>query len=79
MTLHGTGLGGWMNMEKFITGFPVNQNAFRQVVYRCLGHACLCDFHRTVSGRSGEWVSSAMQSEALNEEPFEPHRTSRSR
>jgi len=37
VTLHGIGLGGWMNMENFITGFPANENAFRQVVYRALG------------------------------------------
>jgi aryl-phospho-beta-D-glucosidase BglC (GH1 family) len=37
ITLHGVGLGGWMNMENFITGFPANENAFRQVVFRALG------------------------------------------
>ena len=37
ITLHGIGLGGWMNMENFITGFPANENAFRYVVYRALG------------------------------------------
>jgi aryl-phospho-beta-D-glucosidase BglC (GH1 family) len=37
VTLHGVGLGGWMNMENYITGFPANENAFRQVVYRALG------------------------------------------
>ena len=37
VTLHGVGLGGWMNMENFITGFPANENAFRQVVYRAIG------------------------------------------
>ena len=37
VTLHGIGLGGWMNMENFITGFPANENAFRQMVYRALG------------------------------------------
>ncbi len=37
VTLHGVGLGGWMNMENFITGFPANENAFRNVVYRALG------------------------------------------
>jgi endoglucanase len=37
VTLHGVGLGGWMNMENFITGFPANENAFRQVVCRALG------------------------------------------
>ncbi len=35
--LHGVGLGGWMNMENFITGFPANEEAFRRVVYRALG------------------------------------------
>jgi endoglucanase len=35
--LHGIGLGGWMNMENFITGFPANENAFRRVVQRALG------------------------------------------
>jgi len=37
VTLRGIGLGGWMNMENFITGFPANEKAFRQVVYRALG------------------------------------------
>ncbi len=37
VTLHGIGLGGWMNMENFITGFPANENAFRNVVCRALG------------------------------------------
>ena len=35
--LRGVGLGGWMNMENFITGFPANESAFHQVVYRALG------------------------------------------
>lgn len=35
--LHGVNMGGWMNMENFITGFPANENAFRQVVHRALG------------------------------------------
>lgn len=37
ITLRGVGLGGWMNMENFITGFPANENAFRKVVCRALG------------------------------------------
>jgi endoglucanase len=37
VTLNGIGLGGWMNMENFITGFPANENAFRNVVCRALG------------------------------------------
>ena len=47
--LHGVGLGGWMNMENFITGFPANENAFRQVVYRALGQE-KGDFCRLVGG-----------------------------
>ena len=37
VTLKGVGLGGWMNMENFITGFPANEEAFRRVVTRSLG------------------------------------------
>ncbi len=37
VTLRGVGLGGWMNMENFITGFPANETVFRQVVGRALG------------------------------------------
>jgi aryl-phospho-beta-D-glucosidase BglC (GH1 family) len=37
VALHGVGLGGWMNMENFITGFSANENAFRRIVYRSLG------------------------------------------
>jgi len=39
VTLRGVGLGGWMNMENFITGFPANEEAFRRVVGRALGPA----------------------------------------
>ena len=35
--LRGIGLGGWMNMENFVAGFPANESAFRQVVSRALG------------------------------------------
>jgi endoglucanase len=35
--LRGVGLGGWMNMENFVTGFPANESAFRNVVRRTLG------------------------------------------
>jgi len=35
--LQGVGLGGWMNMENFVTGFPANESAFHQVVHRALG------------------------------------------
>ncbi len=35
--LRGTGLGGWMNMENFITGFPASETAMRTAVARVLG------------------------------------------
>jgi len=35
--LRGFGLGGWMNMENFITGYPANETAQRQVVCDVLG------------------------------------------
>jgi endoglucanase len=35
--LRGVGLGGWMNMENFITGYPANESAMREAVGRVLG------------------------------------------
>lgn len=35
--LRGFGLGGWMNMENFITGYPANEEAQRQAVRQVLG------------------------------------------
>jgi endoglucanase len=35
--LRGVGLGGWMNMENFITGYPANESAMRDAVARVLG------------------------------------------
>ena len=41
--LRGVGLGGWMNMENFITGYPANESLMRaavrvvRAVYRRLG------------------------------------------
>jgi endoglucanase len=35
--LQGVGLGGWMNMENFITGFPATESALRDVVRQALG------------------------------------------
>lgn len=37
VTLRGFGLGGWMNMENFITGYPANEEAQRQVLRTALG------------------------------------------
>ncbi|HEY7199101.1 MAG TPA: glycoside hydrolase family 5 protein, partial [Candidatus Dormibacteraeota bacterium] len=35
--LRGVGLGGWMNMENFITGFPGTETAVREELARTLG------------------------------------------
>ncbi|MGW3562687.1 glycoside hydrolase family 5 protein [Streptomyces sp. NPDC000941] len=35
--LRGAGLGGWMNMENFITGYPGNEDAMRSAVRKVLG------------------------------------------
>src|SRR4029079_1541317 len=35
--LRGVGLGGWMNMENFITGYPANESAMREAVATVLG------------------------------------------
>ena len=32
VVLRGVGLGGWMNMENFITGYPANESAMRDAV-----------------------------------------------
>jgi endoglucanase len=35
--LRGVGLGGWLNMENFITGYPANESMMRAAVRRVLG------------------------------------------
>jgi hypothetical protein len=35
--LHGIGLGGWMNMENFITGYPGNEEAIRRLLLDAMG------------------------------------------
>src|SRR6476660_4238816 len=37
VTLRGFGLGGWMNMENFITGYPGNEEAIRDAIRTVLG------------------------------------------
>ncbi len=37
VVLRGVSLGGWMNMENFITGFPANEEAHRRVIRDVLG------------------------------------------
>jgi endoglucanase len=36
--LRGFGLGGWMNMENFITGYPANEEAQREALRQVLGN-----------------------------------------
>jgi endoglucanase len=38
VVLRGFGLGGWLNMENFITGYAANEQAQRDAVCRVLGH-----------------------------------------
>ena len=35
--LRGFGLGGWMNMENFISGYPANEEGQRQAIRAVLG------------------------------------------
>ena len=35
--LTGVGLGGWMNMENFITGYPGNEQNIRRVLRQAMG------------------------------------------
>jgi endoglucanase len=37
VVLRGFGLGGWMNMENFITGYPANEEAQRAAIRNVLG------------------------------------------
>src|ERR671933_2157426 len=37
VVLRGFGLGGWMNMENFITGYPGNEQAQREAIRNVLG------------------------------------------
>src|ERR671928_559379 len=42
VVLRGFGLGGWMNMENFITGYPANEQAQREAIRKVLGDE-LCE------------------------------------
>jgi len=37
VVLRGVGLGGWMNMENFITGYPATESQQRRALLRALG------------------------------------------
>src|SRR5207253_2299060 len=42
--LRGVGLGGWMNMENFITGFPATESLHRDALRRAIGDAASARF-----------------------------------
>ena len=44
MILKGIGLGGWMNMENFITGFPATESLQRAALRRTLGDEAYARF-----------------------------------
>lgn len=44
IVLRGFGLGGWMNMENFITGYPANEEAQREAVRSVLGEELYTKF-----------------------------------
>ena len=39
ISLRGVGIGGWMNMENFITGYPATESLHREALRRTLGDA----------------------------------------
>jgi aryl-phospho-beta-D-glucosidase BglC (GH1 family) len=47
VTLRGFGLGGWMNMENFITGYAANEQAHRQALRKVLGDDVYAQFFDT--------------------------------
>lgn len=66
--LRGVGLGGWMNMENFITGYPANESTMRIAVGGVLGEeraAFFFDrlltsfFGRRTPRCSARWASTA--------------------
>src|SRR5919197_5990116 len=40
VTLRGVGLGGWMNMENFVTGYPATESLQRKALRKVLGEDC---------------------------------------
>jgi endoglucanase len=44
VTLRGVGLGGWMNMENFITGYPSTESVHRETLRRALGEQAYEEF-----------------------------------
>lgn len=54
--LRGVGLGGWMNMENFITGYPANEEAHREALRDVLGDKL---YGRLAGGILGAFFGSA--------------------
>src|SRR5437660_1401488 len=65
--LRGVGLGGWMNMENFITGFPGTESALREAVGEALGDE-LADlfFERFLTDFFGRGDAALLASLGLN-------------
>ncbi|QBI52155.1 glycoside hydrolase family 5 protein [Streptomonospora litoralis] len=47
VTLHGVGIGGWLNMENFITGYPGTEQQHRDALRRALGEEGYARFFDT--------------------------------
>ena len=50
VTLKGFGLGGWMNMENFITGYAGGESQQRRALHRVLGDEAYERFARAFEG-----------------------------
>ena len=67
--LAGVGLGGWMNMENFITGYPGNEENIRRVLLDRMGREAYdaffetfyVDFFAAAEGRSLDGIHYAME------------------
>jgi hypothetical protein len=67
VTLRGFGLGGWMNMENFITGYPANEEAMRDALRAVLGKERYERFFdRFLEGFFGVGDAAFVQSLGLN-------------
>ncbi len=65
--LRGFGLGGWMNMENFITGYPGNEEAVRDALHSVLGDSKYERFFdRFLDAFFGEKDAAFIQSLGLN-------------
>src|SRR4030095_16097089 len=65
--LRGFGLGGWMNMENFITGYPGNEEAMREAMHSVLGSERYARFfHRFLEDFFSDGDAAFIRSLGLN-------------